>query len=92
MEDASVLIICRCEEVTAVAIDGAIAAGARDLDDIKRATRAGMGFCQGTFCHAVLRRRIAERRKCDPAAIGPSSARSPARPILIDAIADLRDQ
>lgn len=45
-------IICRCETVTEGEIIDAIKApaGARDVDGVKRRTRAGMGRCQGGFC------------------------------------------
>ena len=45
-------IICRCETVSEGEIVDAIhaPAGARDVDGVKRRTRAGMGRCQGGFC------------------------------------------
>ena len=45
-------IICRCETITEGEILDAIRApaGARDVDGVKRRTRAGMGRCQGGFC------------------------------------------
>ena len=43
-------IICRCESVTEAEIIQAIERGARDVDAVKRRTRAGMGRCQGGFC------------------------------------------
>ena len=45
-------IICRCEGITEGEIIDAIKApcGARDIDAVKRRTRAGMGRCQGGFC------------------------------------------
>lgn len=45
-------IICRCEMITEAEIVRAIKSpvGARDLDGVKRRTRAGMGRCQGGFC------------------------------------------
>ncbi len=45
-------VICRCETITEGEIIEAIRRplGARDLDGIKRRTRAGMGRCQGGFC------------------------------------------
>ena len=45
-------IICRCETITEGEIIDAIhaPAGARDVDGVKRRTRAGMGRCQGGFC------------------------------------------
>lgn len=45
-------IVCRCETVTEGEILAAIRTnpGARDLDGVKRRTRAQMGRCQGGFC------------------------------------------
>ena len=45
-------IVCRCEGITEGEIIDAIHRnpGARDLDGIKRRTRAQMGRCQGGFC------------------------------------------
>lgn len=45
-------IICRCESITEGEILQAIRTnpGAKDLDGIKRRTRAQMGRCQGGFC------------------------------------------
>lgn len=45
-------IVCRCESVTEGEILQAIHTnpGARDLDGVKRRTRAQMGRCQGGFC------------------------------------------
>lgn len=45
-------IICRCETVTEAEIVNAVNSlcPARNLDAVKRRTRAGMGRCQGGFC------------------------------------------
>lgn len=45
-------IVCRCETITEGEIINAIKRplGARNLDGIKRRTRAGMGRCQSGFC------------------------------------------
>ena len=45
-------VICRCETVTEGEIREAIRTNppARDLDGVKRRTRAQMGRCQGGFC------------------------------------------
>ncbi len=45
-------IVCRCEGITEGEIIDAIRRnpGARDLDGVKRRTRAQMGRCQGGFC------------------------------------------
>ena len=51
-------VICRCETVTEGEIIEAIHTnpGARDLDGIKRRTRAQMGRCQGGFCMPSIMR------------------------------------
>ena len=45
-------IVCRCEMVTEAEVRMAIreSVGARNIDGVKRRTRAGMGRCQGGFC------------------------------------------
>lgn len=45
-------IVCRCETVTEAEIRESIRrpVGARDVDGVKRRTRAGMGRCQAGFC------------------------------------------
>lgn len=45
-------VICRCETITQGEITYSVRApvGARDLDGVKRRTRAGMGRCQSGFC------------------------------------------
>lgn len=49
-------IVCRCETVTEGEIIAAIRTnpGARDLDGVKRRTRAQMGRCQGGFCGPAI--------------------------------------
>jgi len=55
-------IVCRCEMVTEGEILEAIRTnpGARDLDGVKRRTRAQMGRCQGGFCGPQIVELIAE--------------------------------
>lgn len=48
-------ILCRCECVTAGTVRARVAEdGIRDLATLKRATRSGMGRCQGRFCQVSL--------------------------------------
>ncbi|MEM7444727.1 MAG: 2Fe-2S iron-sulfur cluster-binding protein [Pseudomonadota bacterium] len=54
-------VICRCEEVTCGAVDDALSAGARDIGAIKRATRVGMGRCQGRYCAPALADYLAKK-------------------------------
>jgi len=53
-------IVCRCERVTAGEIRALIRSGARDLNHIKAATRAGMGACGGKTCPNLILRLFRE--------------------------------
>lgn len=78
-------IICRCEDVTRAEIEAAIAAGAREANQLKQFTRCGMGPCQGRMCGetaaALLARHVGGR-----VAAGRFNARLPLRPVPLDAI------
>ncbi len=60
-------IICRCEGVSEGEIREAIRTNppARDLDGIKRRTRAQMGRCQGGFCTPYLAEILSEELHID---------------------------
>lgn len=77
------VIICRCEEVTEEEIRKAIRAGAHDIDAVRRATRAGMGLCEGRSCRALLARILAEELEKPISEIMPARFRPPVRPIPI---------
>ncbi|MFL5279901.1 MAG: FAD-dependent oxidoreductase [Rhodopila sp.] len=47
-------IVCRCEDVTAQQLRACIVVGLASLPALKKATRAGMGRCQGRFCCATM--------------------------------------
>ena len=70
-------IVCRCEEVTAERLRAEIAAGATSLAALKRATRAGMGPCQGRFCAATIARLCLK----GPEPFAFAFPRPPARPV-----------
>ena len=74
-------LVCRCEEVSAGALHGAMADGAASLASLKRATRAGMGRCAGRFCSAAV------ARLCGATAeAGFAAPRLPLRPVPASAI------
>lgn len=54
-------IVCRCEQITEGEIIRALRENppARDVDGVKRRTRAGMGRCQGGFCQPQVAELIA---------------------------------
>lgn len=55
-------ILCRCESITEGEILAAIRTNpkARDLDGVKRRTRAQMGRCQGGFCGPAIMELLAQ--------------------------------
>ncbi len=55
-------IVCRCEEITEGEIRHAIRTNPKpkDLDGVKRRTRAQMGRCQGGFCSPYIAKILAE--------------------------------
>lgn len=52
-------LLCRCEGVRFGDVDALLAAGTQDPGSIKRATRLGMGRCQGRYCGPLLAARLA---------------------------------
>lgn len=48
------LIVCRCEEVTLGDIERAKENGLNTSQEIKMATRLGMGMCQGKICRCLI--------------------------------------
>jgi Fe-S-cluster-containing hydrogenase component 2 len=53
-------IVCRCERVSAGEIRALIRAGSRDINEIKTATRSGMGACGSKTCNGLIKRLYAE--------------------------------
>jgi pyruvate/2-oxoglutarate dehydrogenase complex dihydrolipoamide dehydrogenase (E3) component len=80
-------LLCRCEEVTFSQVQGAIAEGATDLHQVKLATRAGMGYCQGRFCSALIAPLIAEATGQSLSGLLPFTVRPPIHPIPLDILA-----
>ncbi len=75
-------VVCRCEEVTAGRLRQEIAGGLTGLAALKKATRAGMGRCQGRFCAATVARLCPD----SPAEPGFAAPRAPVRPIAASAL------
>ena len=60
-------VICRCETVTEGEILEAIRTNPkpRDVDGVKRRTRASMGRCQGGFCTPYVIELLSRELGCD---------------------------
>lgn len=80
-------LVCRCEEVSAQAVQRAILVdGAADIRSVKMLTRAGMGWCQGRMCeYAVGRLCATSGMRGDPA----PSRRPVVSPVTLGALAAL---
>lgn len=76
-------MLCRCYETTLEDVEAAIENGARTVNDVKRATRAGMGLCQGIYCVPQLTALIAAKTGQPIAQIAPMTARPPARLVTL---------
>jgi thioredoxin reductase/bacterioferritin-associated ferredoxin len=80
-------IVCRCESITAGEIRKAAREGTQNLNDIKKRTRSGMGYCQGTNCQPAVAALLAREFDADPARIKSFTTRPPARPIPLNLLA-----
>jgi bacterioferritin-associated ferredoxin len=74
-------IICRCEGITAREIRKAVRQGTMNLNDIKKRTRSGMGYCQGTHCLPTIAAMLVREFGARPEDIPMMTTRPPARPI-----------
>jgi NADPH-dependent 2,4-dienoyl-CoA reductase/sulfur reductase-like enzyme len=81
-------IVCRCEEVRAGEIRGAIAEGAHHVTEVRAVTRAGMGLCQGRLCVPTVCGLLGRWAGISPEMAGRLPPRLPARPVPIPVLAD----
>jgi NAD(P)H-nitrite reductase large subunit len=82
------MYVCRCCEVAEAEVLDAIRNGAEDVDAVKRATRAGMGLCQGRSCSHLVSQLIRRETGKAPNDIRPATCRPPIRPIPAGRLAE----
>jgi len=82
-------LACRCEDVARAALDAALDAEAGAPGALKRASRAGMGRCQGRYCGAVLAALAGARSGEPPAEDVFFAPRTPFKPVPIEALASV---
>lgn len=80
-------IVCRCEEITAGQIRHAVTQGVRGSDQLKGATRCGMGPCQGRLCGPVVAEIIAAETGLAVSEVGLFRVRVPLKPITMGELA-----
>ncbi len=92
MNENDELIICRCERVNLGQIQSSIhSSGAQTINQVKKLTRAGMGFCQGRTCARSVETILATEAKV-PAGTEPYRSRPPVRGIAVGFLAVGADQ
>lgn len=85
MDDREVYI-CRCEEVTRTDVLRAIADGCHTVAAVKRATRAGMGACQGRTCGRLIQQLLLAQGVQTPDTLEADKARFPIVPCTLDSL------
>lgn len=83
--------VCRCEGVTRLAIERALARGAGHAGAVKRETRAGMGPCQGRYCGPLIAAMVARNMREAPGELSWFAPSPPSRPVEIGALLGLTD-
>ncbi len=78
-------IICRCEQITMGTIKKNIQQGFDTISSLKKATRCGMGRCQGRICGPVIFDIITALTQKKPEHIGCSLSRAPVKNVNIKA-------
>uniref|UniRef100_UPI003568A1E2 FAD/NAD(P)-dependent oxidoreductase n=1 Tax=Desulfosarcina sp. TaxID=2027861 RepID=UPI003568A1E2 len=82
-------VICRCEEITVGEVRRQLDNGFSTMNGIKKATRCGMGSCQGRTCGPILFDIISAFTQRPPASVGYTSARSPVKTVSLGALAQI---
>ncbi|WP_342069271.1 FAD-dependent oxidoreductase [Yoonia algicola] len=79
-------VICRCEELTLGDICTGLDGKPGHVGTLKRATRVGMGRCQGRYCGPVAARMVAETTGTPVENLSFFAPRVPIKPVAISSI------
>ncbi|WP_108669164.1 (2Fe-2S)-binding protein [Peribacillus acanthi] len=77
------IMICRCEEIFLDEIEQVILEGATTTQELKMATRAGMGICQGRICRSSLEALVPPKMKDILHAPSHLTIHLPVRPVSL---------
>ncbi|HWO97140.1 MAG TPA: (2Fe-2S)-binding protein [Bacillus sp. (in: firmicutes)] len=80
------VIICRCEEVGYGQLKEAMANGACTSQELKMATRAGMGMCQGRVCRTLLETMVLEKNAGIQSMPSKLTIHAPVRPLPLSMV------
>ncbi|NLF79958.1 MAG: (2Fe-2S)-binding protein [Clostridia bacterium] len=81
-------IICRCEDITREKLLQVIAEGCHTIDEIKRATRAGMGLCQGRNCRKLIAEELSRIYHIPVEEVLQPTFRAPVQAVSMGMLAD----
>ncbi|WP_332694349.1 NAD(P)/FAD-dependent oxidoreductase [Bosea sp. (in: a-proteobacteria)] len=85
--------LCRCEEVRAGEVRGAIASfGVHELNRLKAVSRVGMGRCQGRICGAATAELLAHETGRGIEAVGRLRSQAPVKPIPLTLALDTHQE
>jgi NAD(P)H-nitrite reductase large subunit len=79
--------VCRCEEVNLGDVRRAVAEGFDTPAAVKKATRCGMGICQGSTCKTILLDVLAALTGKPLSHIPLPSVRMPVKPVYLGTLA-----
>ena len=79
--------LCRCESVTLGDVRRAVAEGFETPAGVKKATRCGMGICQGSTCRTILAEVLAALTGRSVAQVPLPSVRMPLKPVFLGTLA-----
>jgi thioredoxin reductase len=85
-EKSSDFTICRCEEIKLSEVLDGLETNPSHVGTLKRATRVGMGRCQGRYCGAVAARLVAEATGKPMQDMSYFAPRVPMKPVSIASI------
>lgn len=89
---ADQIVVCRCEDITREKLLEVIADGYETIDEIKRATRAGMGPCQGRTCRQLIAQELSKIYGIPMEEVLMPTFRPPVKPISMGALADAYEE
>jgi len=82
-------VVCRCEEITMGTLKQALADDQQSPTAIKRATRIGMGICQGRMCGPFVAQAAAVLGGLPPHHLVPASVRTPVKALPLADLAQI---
>ena len=80
-------VVCRCESLTLATLRNGITDALAESGSVKRATRVGMGKCQGRYCGPVVAALAAERSGRPIHELSGFAPQAPLKPVALGEVA-----